>query len=61
MKVIDSKTKISNTELKFMAEKMFGDLVKAVVDYFFADNQYKSTDRAWQKYFRAFNWMANLP
>ena len=32
MKVIDSKTKISNTELKFMAENMFGDLVKAVVD-----------------------------
>jgi hypothetical protein len=32
MKVINSKTKISNTELKIMAERMFGDLVKAVVD-----------------------------
>ena len=34
---------------------------EVLVDYFFADNQYGSTDLAWQKYFRAFNWMANLP
>lgn len=33
---------------------------EVLVDYFFADNQYKSTDEAWQKYFRAFNWMANI-
>ena len=33
---------------------------EVLVDFFFADNQYKSTDIAWQKYFRAFNWMANL-
>jgi len=33
---------------------------EVLVDYFFADNQYKSTDLLWQKYFRAFTWMANL-
>ena len=33
---------------------------EVLVDYFFADNQYKSTDVLWQKYFRAFNWAANL-
>jgi len=33
---------------------------EVLVDYFFADNQYKSTDISWQKYFRAFTWMANL-
>lgn len=33
---------------------------EVLVDYFFADNQYKSSDILWQKYFRAFNWMANL-
>ncbi len=32
-----------------------------LVDYFFGDNQYSSSDIIWQKYFRAFNWMANLP
>lgn len=32
---------------------------EVLVDYFFADNQYKSTDRLWQKYFMAFTWMAN--
>jgi len=34
---------------------------EVLVDYFFADNQYGSSDRIWQKYFRAFNWWANLP
>lgn len=33
---------------------------EVMVDYFFADNRYRSTDESWQKYFRAFNWMANL-
>jgi hypothetical protein len=32
MKVIDQENKISRTELQKMAEKMFGGLVKAVVD-----------------------------
>jgi len=35
-------------------------LREVLVDYFFADNQYKSTDILWQKYFRAFTWRANL-
>ncbi|RLD43740.1 MAG: hypothetical protein DRI89_04090 [Bacteroidetes bacterium] len=35
-------------------------LREVLVDYFFADNQYKSTDILWQKYFRAFTWQANL-
>ena len=33
---------------------------EALVDYFFADNEFGSSDKAWQNYFRAFNWMANL-
>jgi len=33
---------------------------EVLVDYFFGDNQYKSTDTLWQKYFRAFTWYANL-
>lgn len=33
---------------------------EALVDYFFSNNQYKSSDLSWQKYFRAFNWLANL-
>jgi hypothetical protein len=33
---------------------------EVLVDYFFADNQYNSTDSLWQKYFRAFTWKANL-
>ena len=32
MKTIDSNNKISITELKYMSENRFGDLVKAVVD-----------------------------
>lgn len=28
------------------------------VDYFVGDNEYKSTDKSWQKYFYAFNWAA---
>jgi hypothetical protein len=32
MKIIDKRSKISNIELKIMAETMFGELVKAVVD-----------------------------
>lgn len=44
-------------------KRRLGELCRtreALVDYFFADNQYKSTDATWQKYFRAFNWWANL-
>jgi len=33
---------------------------EVLVDYFFGDNEYISTDELWQKYFRAFNWMANM-
>ncbi|NOY50095.1 MAG: hypothetical protein GXO88_05995 [Chlorobi bacterium] len=33
---------------------------EVLVDYFFSDNQYKSTDELWQKYFRAFTWKASL-
>ena len=33
---------------------------EVLVDYFFGENEYKSTDELWQKYFRAFNWYANL-
>jgi len=33
---------------------------EVLVDYFFADNEYRSTDLSWQKYFRAFTWMASL-
>lgn len=32
MKIIDKISKISNIDLKIMAETMFGELVKAVVD-----------------------------
>jgi len=32
MKTVDIKNKISITELKYMSENRFGDLVKAVVD-----------------------------
>ncbi len=32
MKIIDAHNKISNIELKIMAESMFGELVKVVVD-----------------------------
>jgi len=31
---------------------------EVLVDYFFAGNQYGSTDQSWQKYFRAFTWAA---
>lgn len=43
--------------------KRLGELCRTrevLVDYFFADNQYKSTDKLWQNYFRAFNWWANI-
>ncbi|MCX6812257.1 MAG: hypothetical protein NTW79_01355 [Candidatus Berkelbacteria bacterium] len=31
-----------------------------LVDYFFADNQYHSTDEQWQNYFLAFNYAARI-
>jgi len=35
-------------------------LKEALIDYFVYDNQYSSTDEAWQKYFFNFNYMAAL-
>lgn len=35
-------------------------LREVLVDHFFANNEYKSTDLLWQKYFRAFTWQASL-
>ncbi|MBI5207728.1 MAG: hypothetical protein HY934_08050 [Candidatus Firestonebacteria bacterium] len=35
-------------------------LYEVLVDYFDFNNQYKSTDELWQKYFLAFNYMARL-
>lgn len=33
---------------------------EALIDYFVYDNQYKSTDEAWQKYFYTFNYISAL-
>ncbi len=33
---------------------------EVLVDYFFGDNEYRSTDLLWQKYFRAFTWYASI-
>jgi len=33
---------------------------EGLVDYFFGENEYKSSDEIWQKYFRAFGWLASL-
>ena len=33
---------------------------EALVDYFFGENEYRSSDELWQKYFRAFSWWASL-
>jgi len=33
---------------------------EALIDYFMGDNEYSSTDEAWQKYFFNFNYMAAL-
>ncbi len=44
-------------------KKRLGELCRVrevLVDYFFGDNLYKSSDLLWQKYFRAFNWKASL-
>lgn len=35
-------------------------LREILVDYFFGDNQYLSTDESWQKYFYAFNYAARI-
>lgn len=35
-------------------------LREVLVDYFFGDNQYQSTDQLWQKYFYAFNYAARI-
>ena len=31
-----------------------------LVDYFFGENIYESSDKLWEKYFLAFNWKAQL-
>lgn len=31
---------------------------EVLCDYFVGDNEYKSTDKQWEKYFYAFNWAA---
>ncbi|MEK6646392.1 MAG: hypothetical protein AABY84_06950 [Candidatus Firestonebacteria bacterium] len=35
-------------------------LYEILVDYFAFDNEYKSSDQLWQKYFFAFNYLARL-
>jgi len=35
-------------------------LREILVDYFFGDNQYSSSDQLWQKYFYAFNYAARI-
>lgn len=35
-------------------------LREVLVDYFFGDNQYSSSDQLWQKYFYAFNYAARI-
>jgi len=35
-------------------------LYEVLVDYFFGQNQYSSSDRLWQKYFYAFNYAARI-
>ncbi|RJQ31361.1 MAG: hypothetical protein C4562_06220 [Actinobacteria bacterium] len=35
-------------------------LYEVLVDYFAFDNEYKSSDESWQKYFLAFNYLARL-
>ena len=34
---------------------------EALVDYFFFDNEYGSSDKSWQDYFGSFNYAANNP
>lgn len=33
-------------------------LYEVLVDYFHGENQYRSSDMLWQRYFRPFNWAA---
>jgi len=35
-------------------------LREVLIDYFFGQNQYSSSDHLWQKYFRAFNYAARV-
>lgn len=48
--VADPKNRFRLKEILRMRE--------CLVDYFVGDNEYKSTDKSWQKYFYAFNWAA---
>ena len=49
---VDPKNSTSRREICRMRE--------ALVDYFVYDNEYGSTDEAWQKYFYSFNYAAAL-
>lgn len=40
--------------------KELARLREVLVDYFFGDNQYSSSDQLWQKYFYAFNYAARI-
>ena len=50
--IADPKNKERLKEITRMRE--------VLVDYFFSDNLYQSSDKLWQNYFLAFNWKAQL-
>ena len=44
-------------------KKRFREMARtreALVDYFFGDNEYHSSDKSWQNYFLAFNYAARI-
>lgn len=51
--VADEKNKTRLKELLRLREML--------ADYFFFNNEYKTTDQSWQKYFYAFNYAARNP
>lgn len=51
LSLADSKNRSRLRELTRLRE--------VLVDYFFGQNQYSSSDSLWQKYFLAFNYKAN--
>ncbi len=50
--IVDSKNKKRLRELTRVRE--------ALVDYFFGDNQFSSSDKLWRDYFFAFNYAARI-
>lgn len=48
------------TEKKFPRLKELTRLREVLVDYFFGENQYKSTDTLWRHYFYCFNYACQL-